>query len=162
LGLALTKKFVELHNGRIGLQSKVGKGSTFTFTLPDLSDSERTIALPRVKRREGDDAVTAILVPSIPGPDRTHVEEAAVTTVQGTPSRSPEFDLKRGAPVPALEKLLASYMGPMAKILVSNAVKRAHTQEELINALADVIDSDQDRSAFLSKAANVMAGHRRS
>ncbi|HEX6528592.1 MAG TPA: ATP-binding protein [Burkholderiales bacterium] len=34
LGLALTKRFVELHGGSIGLQSEPGKGSNFRFTLP--------------------------------------------------------------------------------------------------------------------------------
>jgi signal transduction histidine kinase len=34
LGLALTKRFVELHGGSIRLESAPGQGSTFTFTLP--------------------------------------------------------------------------------------------------------------------------------
>ena len=34
LGLALSKRFVELHGGRIWLESELGHGSTFTFALP--------------------------------------------------------------------------------------------------------------------------------
>ncbi len=34
LGLMLTRKFVELHGGTIWVESEVGRGSIFTFTLP--------------------------------------------------------------------------------------------------------------------------------
>jgi len=34
LGLALARRFVELHGGEIRLQSEPGKGSTFSFSLP--------------------------------------------------------------------------------------------------------------------------------
>jgi signal transduction histidine kinase len=34
LGLALAKKFIEMHGGRIRVGSKIGEGSTFTFVIP--------------------------------------------------------------------------------------------------------------------------------
>ena len=34
LGLAITRRLVELHGGQLGIESEVGKGSSFYFTLP--------------------------------------------------------------------------------------------------------------------------------
>jgi signal transduction histidine kinase len=34
LGLALSRKFIELHGGRIWVESELGRGATFRFTLP--------------------------------------------------------------------------------------------------------------------------------
>lgn len=47
LGLYITKSIVRMHNGTISVESELGKGSTFTFTLPIATEAD----LARYKER---------------------------------------------------------------------------------------------------------------
>jgi signal transduction histidine kinase len=47
LGLALCKKFVEMHGGAIGAESVFGKGAAFWFLLPTDGPVRRTTTVER-------------------------------------------------------------------------------------------------------------------
>ena len=50
LGLAICKKLIDMHGGQIRLESVVGHGSAFTFTVPAYHESSTTAARQREKK----------------------------------------------------------------------------------------------------------------
>ena len=94
LGLAISRRFVELHGGRIWAQSEVGRGSTFHFALP-----------------LADDPLGAVLQPN------TATVETAARAHREMPL------LMAVSPNPAAAALLARYRGACRTIAVPSEVE---------------------------------------
>lgn len=80
--------------------------------------------------------------------------DAAVASARSAGPRPAEQAATRISPQVAAraEHLLAVHIGPMAKILVKKAATSARGTKDFVAALADAIDDEEDRTAFLNAA----------
>jgi GAF domain-containing protein len=58
LGLSISQYFVHMHGGEIGLQSELGKGSTFYFSLPTKPKSTTTSSIPKQRNLDQEETKT--------------------------------------------------------------------------------------------------------
>ena len=87
IGLALSRQFVELHGGRVWLESQVAAGSTFHFALPLPGAKPQTVSLRRVPDlRRGDLSQAPLIVvdadPGIAQMIQRHLGDRAVIAVE--------------------------------------------------------------------------------
>ena len=95
LGLAIVRSIVEMHGGRVMVESRIGTGSTFTVTLPsDPRTSADAIATGAVSAPGGDGTVSATASGKASG-------AASATPAPSSPTAAPRPSSPTAAPRPS-------------------------------------------------------------
>jgi serine/threonine protein kinase len=77
----------------------------------------------------------------------------SVSVTTSTAQPSSEVDAQ-------VQRLLAQYIGPMAKIIYARAQKTATSPDELIASVSNNIDDDENRAAFVTAAKRLLRARR--
>ena len=161
LGLAISKRFVEAHNGRIWATSELGAGSTFAFTLPlpDSAEMGRLLAQPTPLASEtaeshllvlvvdSDAMVTAMIDRHLAGysalqvesfeklPEQVLLHHPQAVIVNIRPGDSRPIELAVPASVPLIECSLPSQAWVADNLKVAACLIKPITSELLLQAV---------------------------
>jgi eukaryotic-like serine/threonine-protein kinase len=76
--------------------------------------------------------------------------QRTITNMTNVPPTAPTPTQWSSAVLAAIEEQLLRFCGPMARPMIRRAARATTTVDELVNALADQLDTEAERKAFLS------------
>jgi len=188
LGLAITKRFVEAHHGTIWVESQVGAGSNFTFSLPitEYNSKRRTQelsikTLPSILVIDEDPTTTHLLERHLDGYQVVHAAALGdlpaliadyhpSAVIHNVAPQHPETNIK--IPVPYIACTLPSKAWMMGKLNVRGYLAKPIVAEQLIaevrriENVGQVLVVDDDRGfvqlieRILETSGNAYATHR--